>query len=256
MSDQEDNFQSPLPWRNIVSDSDKSDKRSRLKMEESDADSCNSWISVKGSKKSKTSDNSVVNLLHKVGSEGASPGKGENVAGPSSNSSPMEAEIDGKLAELKESLGKIRETGRDLKNLFAEGPLSSRPTGKLLANTLEQHLAQALKAHKSIELLRIVKSLTFRESATQVTPAKNENSANIGEKGGKTTVKARGKNIKQTSITTRNKDRESRTPASPRTGIQGEWVEINKKKEGEEIRRGQEKAGIRGQKTKRKIRKR
>lgn len=170
-------------------------------------------------------------MLHKIGSEGTSPEKNKNVPSPLPSTTPTEAEIDGELSELKETLNKIRETSIELEKLFAEGPLSSRPTGKLLTNTVEQHLARALKSQRSIELLRIVKNLTYRESATQVTPVRTA----ITERTTDTEIKTVGKRKnKQISVINKNIDRANRTPANPRAENQGDWVEVNQKKRKEE----------------------
>lgn len=214
--------------------SDKSDKRSRGKMEESDAESCSSGFSVKSNKKTKIADNNVVNLLHKKGDECKNPGNknNKNKSSMLTDTTPTEAEIDTELAELKETLNKIKETSSELKKLFAEGPLSSRPSGKLLSNTLDQQLAKAFKSQRSIELLRIVKNLTYRESATQVTPTKAV-TENPTERIKKTLVK---KKNKQTSENNINKDSKNRASAIPKVGRQGEWTEVDRKKREEEKR--------------------
>lgn len=74
------------------------------------------------------------------------------------------------MSSLKSSLNKLRIAGRELSRYFADVPVNSRATGKMLAGNVERYATAAIETHRKLQLIKEVEQLRVRDSGTQITP--------------------------------------------------------------------------------------
>lgn len=83
-----------------------------------------------------------------------------------------ETEILETLEAMRVTLNKVKCAGKKLSKYFADVPVNSRATGKMLAGNVERYAAMAMEYHRKIELIREIEQLRYRDLCTQVTPGK------------------------------------------------------------------------------------
>lgn len=170
----EEMFKSPIPWssqNSLINIDLTENKRARTDVDDSDSESGSSCLGKnkkirKALERSLKAGNSEVEASDNEWTDVGAI-KGNNNKRKKNNAEMLEA-----MNSLKVTLNKVRFAGKELTKYFADVPVNSRATGKMLAGNVERYALSAMEIHRKLELMREIEELRYRDSYTQVTPVK------------------------------------------------------------------------------------